>query len=637
MMRSLSYPIFVLSIIAAALMLISCGSSDDFSAVDGVMDLRDFNFDDPISLDGEWRFIWNDSISDEESNQENYIEIEVPDSWNGYDYNGQKLPGHGSGSYYLTILLPESNFSYALGFPTAGTAYNLFVNEKVIGGIGLSSNDPALARPAYQPRNYELGFHSSQIRLRVDVSNHHHRLGGLWESISFGTSDDIAGSRENRIAMELFLVGAILIMGIYHLGVFSLSTHGKAALYFGIFCLIIAMRTLTTGEIFLHQLWPSLPWHFQVKFEYLTFYLGIPIFFLFIRLQFPDEINKWVAQTVLAISSIFVLIVLFTGVEVFSLSLLFFQPFSLLAMLYVIYGLGLAFLRGEEGSALVLMGFLAIAVTFLNDILYVSNVIQTGHFISLGLLIFILAQAFLISVRFSKAYDTIDTQRIKLERTNVAYHSEIEVRKSAEREVLNHKDHLEELVKERTTELEIANDRLKELSRVDGLTGIANRRRLDEEMDREWKRMLRDKRPLSVVMSDIDHFKLYNDTYGHQQGDDCLVRVATAIQDSVNRPGDLAARYGGEEFCIILPETDVKGAIQIAELIRKCVRDLNIKHESSPVAPMVTLSLGVATLVPDLAGQPGLLLQAADRALYQAKGNGRDRVERNMDESPSSE
>jgi len=265
--------------------------------------------------------------------------------------------------------------------------------------------------------------------------------------------------------------------------------------------------------------------------------------------------------------------------------------------------------------------------------LYVANVVHTGHLISVGLLIFILTQAFLISMRFSKAYSTIDVQRTKLERTNAAYQSEIEIRKSAELEVLKHKDHLEELVEARTTELQVANERLKELSRVDGLTGIANRRRLDEELEREWKRMLREKRPLSVVLCDIDHFKLYNDTYGHQQGDECLMRVAAAIKESVNRPGDLTARYGGEEFCLVLPETNGLGAMQIAELVRKNVVKVNLEHKSSPVAEMVTLSLGVATLIPDIGSQPSVLLEASDRALYQAKGNGRNRVERNLSEA----
>jgi len=617
-----------------AFLIVSCSSGVPTKPVarNGILDLQDFDFQHHIRLDGEWRFVWRDTSLSGISGSDDHINIDVPDYWKGYDYNGTKLPGHGAGSYFLTILIPERSASYAIKFITVGTAYNIFVDENLVGSVGIYSIDSSMSQPLYEPKIYSLGSLSNQLTLRVDVSNYDHRLGGLWESITFGTSEDIYHYREKQVAMALFMFGTIFVMGLYHLGVFSLSTRGTAALYFGIFCLIIGLRTLTTGEIFIHQIWPSLSWEMLVKIEYLTFFTSIPIFYLFVRLQFPDELSERVGQVVVGISSLFILMVLFTPVDTFSSSLNFFQPMSLLVMLYVIYGLIMAFIRGEEGSAMVLAGFLSIVIAFINDILYVANVVHTGHLISFGLLIFILTQAFLISIRHSKAYTTIELQRTKLERTNTAYQSEIESRKSAEQEVLKHKDHLEELVEERTAELQVANERLKELSRVDGLTGIANRRRLDEELDREWKRMLREKRPLSVVLSDIDHFKLYNDTYGHQGGDECLIRVATAIKDSVNRPGDLTARYGGEEFCLVLPETSGQGAMQIAELVRKNVAEMSLEHKSSPVAEMVTLSLGVATIIPSSGSQPSVLLKAADRALYQAKGNGRNRVEQNLSE-----
>jgi diguanylate cyclase (GGDEF)-like protein len=624
-----------LILILLAFQFVSCsdGSPENPIARNGILDLRDHEFISHLRLDGEWRFVWRDTSLSGISASDDHINIEVPDSWKGYRYNGVKLPGHGAGSYFLTILIPERTDSYAIKISTAGTAYNLFVNDDLMGSVGIYSIDSSMSRPLYEPKIFNLGPLSNQLTLRFDVSNYDHRLGGLWESITFGTTEEIYEYREKQVAMALFMFGTIFVMGIYHLGVFSLSTRGTPALYFGIFCLIIGLRTLTTGEIFIHQIWPTLSWQMLIKLEYLTFYTGIPIFFLFVRLQFPDELNARVTQAVVGISALFVLLVVFTRVDTFSATLTYFQPLSLLIMLYVIYGLVLAFIRGEEGSTMVLVGFLSIVITFMNDMLYVANVLHTGHLISLGLLIFILNQAFLISIRFSIAYTTIELQRTKLERTNTAYQAEIESRKSAEQEVLQHKDNLEELVEDRTAELQIANKRLEELSRVDGLTGIANRRRLDEELDREWKRMLREKRPLSVVLCDIDHFKLYNDTYGHGGGDECLIRVANAIKDSVNRPGDLTARYGGEEFCLVLPETSGMGALQIAELVRKNVYELHMEHKSSPMAEVVTLSLGVATLIPDIGSHPSVLLEAADRALYQAKGNGRNRVEQNLIEA----
>lgn len=621
----------VLSLISAC----SGGGQADVTAEDGILDLRDLDManEHPLNLDGEWRFYWRDTSSSN-ADQDSFITtLDVPNTWNGLKVNDQKLPGAGFGTYYLTILLPAKPVQYALAFPTAGTAYDLYVDDELMGGAGICSSDPELAKPESQPKIYNLGKRSKQLNLRIDVSNHHHRSGGLWESITFGESSVVYLHHEDKLAMQLFMFGALFIMGIYQLGIFSFTTRNRGALFFGIFCLMISIRQLTTGQIYILTLLPSLSWSSLIKIEYLTFYLGIPVFFQFIYNQFPLEVERNISRIVWVVSVVFAILVLISSPAIFTATLLYYQLFSMVVTIYMLYALGLALIRGEEGSTLILFGFVIIVITFLNDVLNAHNILNTGYLVSVGLLIFILTQAFLISLRFSRAYSTIDYQRTKLERTNSAYQSEIETRKSAELEVLKHKDHLEDLVKKRTEDLEEANLRLNELSRVDGLTGIANRRRLDEELLREWRRMLRKKQPLSVIICDIDHFKLYNDTYGHQQGDICLTRVAQAIKNSINRPADLAARYGGEEFCLVLPETTQEGAAVLAEVIRKNVRKLNVEHESSPVSNLVTLSLGVASLIPDQNSKPVVLLEAADRALYQAKGNGRDRVEVNLPDS----
>ena len=174
--------------------------------------------------------------------------------------------------------------------------------------------------------------------------------------------------------------------------------------------------------------------------------------------------------------------------------------------------------------------------------------------------------------------------------------------------------------------LQQANLELERLASIDGLTQIANRRRFDEFMVLEWRRLQREKLPLSLIMIDIDCFKIYNDTYGHQQGDNCLQSVAKAIALQGKRPADLVARYGGEEFVVVLPDTDTKGATHLAEKMRKKVQSLKIPHKNSPVTQEVTISLGVSTVVPAPEYTPEQLLTCADQALYQAKETGRNRV-----------
>lgn len=176
-------------------------------------------------------------------------------------------------------------------------------------------------------------------------------------------------------------------------------------------------------------------------------------------------------------------------------------------------------------------------------------------------------------------------------------------------------------------ELKRHRDLLENLSSLDGLTGIPNRRRFDEVARREWKQGLRDQTPLSVVLIDIDAFKAFNDNYGHLPGDDCLKQVAKALSDAIRRPSDFLARYGGEEFVGLLPRTDSEGAVQVAEGMRRAVAALKIPHERSPTASHLTISLGVSTRIPTLDQNLSGFVNGADQALYRAKNLGRNRTE----------
>ena len=175
-------------------------------------------------------------------------------------------------------------------------------------------------------------------------------------------------------------------------------------------------------------------------------------------------------------------------------------------------------------------------------------------------------------------------------------------------------------------QLEAANQELQRLACIDGLTQVANRRRFDEYLDVEWRRLAREQRPLSLILGDVDYFKVYNDTYGHLAGDLCLQQIGSVLRQTLRRPADLVARYGGEEFAIILPNTEPRGAVIVAEAIREGIRGLEMPHAKSPVSQYVTLSLGVASFIPTPNASPAQLIAAADEALYQAKAEGRDRA-----------
>jgi diguanylate cyclase (GGDEF)-like protein len=185
---------------------------------------------------------------------------------------------------------------------------------------------------------------------------------------------------------------------------------------------------------------------------------------------------------------------------------------------------------------------------------------------------------------------------------------------------------LEKKIAERTSALEIANLQLYRLATMDGLTQVANRRYFDEYWLQQWTLLQEEKQPLSLIIMDVDYFKNYNDHYGHLAGDECLRQVAQGMSKSLMRPQDLAARYGGEEFVLVLPHTPIEGAKKVAEGITSIIYNLNLAHAESQVSDRITLSIGVACVVPNADLTWEVPISLADKALYQAKQEGRNRI-----------
>ncbi|MBI5877058.1 MAG: diguanylate cyclase [Chloroflexi bacterium] len=194
-------------------------------------------------------------------------------------------------------------------------------------------------------------------------------------------------------------------------------------------------------------------------------------------------------------------------------------------------------------------------------------------------------------------------------------HAEREQRKQRERELL-----------EKTRQLEAAHRELQLLATLDPLTGIANRRTFEDFLEVEWRRAVRNRASISLLIVDVDWFKAYNDHYGHQAGDICLRRIATTLSDSLNRPGDLASRFGGEEFAVVLPDTDDRGAYFVGERLRRRIESLAIMHPASVISSYVTISVGTATRQPQKGDSTDEMITAADNALYRGKQRGRNQV-----------
>ena len=224
-----------------------------------------------------------------------------------------------------------------------------------------------------------------------------------------------------------------------------------------------------------------------------------------------------------------------------------------------------------------------------------------------------------IALENAKLYEQIERYAYTLEEKVAERTQELEIKnRQLEQEIQERK------IIEKT--LQEVNQKLERLVNVDGLTGVSNRRHFDEYLAREWRRLKREQKPLSLILCDIDHFKLYNDSYGHLQGDDCLRQIAQTIAQVINRPADLVARYGGEEFAIILPNIDLAGAHKVAKKIQHTIRELKLVHNRSLTSQFVTISIGISSQIPHQDQPLEDLIRTTDRALYDAKAQGRDRV-----------
>ena len=407
-------------------------------AVDGIIDLREWSFKDkgPVSLSGEWRFYWKKLLAPDtgfnSASPLDYDLAKVPGAWNGLEIDGKKIPGHGFGTYRLRILITPQNEPLAFKFLDMATAFQVFANGRPIFSSGQVGETPQTSIPRLKPGLVEIEGHPATIDLLVHVSNFDHWQGGAWESIRLGAARDITAQYAKNMFVNLFLLGAVVIMGLYHLGLFNNRKTDRSTVYFGIFCLLIAVRILTSGERYILHIIPDLQYDYLQKLVYISFYLSIAVFTLYVKNLFPDEFSKKIAAVAKYVTIILSVFALVTPTRVFSLTMPGAQIFALLLFLYGVKAALSAVLHDRDGAKVFLAGFIVFFAAAVNDILYTRQIIDTGHVFQLGFFIFILAQAYIISMRFSKAYALIENQSNELQAINDGYEKEIKWRGEAE-------------------------------------------------------------------------------------------------------------------------------------------------------------------------------------------------------------
>ena len=387
------------------------------------------------------------------------------------------------------------------------TAFRVYVNEDLLVSSGIPGETAEQTTPFYLPTVVTFENTSEAFDIIIHVSNFHHWQGGMWEPILLGNPSQLNSMREKHLVISSFLFGTICIMGFYHLGLFWSRQKDKSILYFGLFCLLIAIRIITTGERYIVRLLPAIDYLILIKIIYLSFYICVPLFLMYSRELFREQVSKKMVKIVIVTCLIFCLPVLFTTPRFFTQTMPVYQILTLLILLYGIFKICLAVLKKQQGARVFLVGFLVLAITTVNDILYTRQIIATGHFVPFGLFIFIFSQSFIISQRFSKAFITIEKQSKKL-KGEISEKQRIEnhLKKSEEkyRKIL-------ESIEEAYYEVDIAGNLTffnRSLCRIlgyseDELMGMNNRQYLDEETARKvfiaYNLVYRTKKPYKAL------------------------------------------------------------------------------------------------------------------------------------------
>ncbi|AZO94450.1 diguanylate cyclase [Halocella sp. SP3-1] len=602
-----------------------------------IIDLSNYDLTEKnINLNGKWEFYWKQLLEPtdfQEKNLEPSSIVEVPTAWNGYQLQDKKLPGMGYATYRLRIHIKNNTDLIGLRIPPILTSYKLWINSKLIASAGKVGTSRVETDPQYLP---QLAFFKpeEENEIIIQVANFYHRSGGILQSIMLGEEKNILAENNKRLGYNLFLFGALFIMGIYHLIIYLYRKKSLSVFYFSLFCILLSIRTVLLGEYFFIYLFPDFNWELFNKLHTLSYYLSVYILIIFFKAVFSKYMKKTIVKISVITVAVFILLVLLSPARVYTYINPGYQLFTIIIIIYIIpvlYRVVLDEIIKMKNicSLYIVSGAVILLITVLNDILFFSILRYDHHFLksfiiignlsSLGLLIFALTNSLALAVSFANAFNENEKMSIELQKLNENLESIIKER-TREIQISNDK------IREQKSELEKANLALQKISKIDPLTNIWNRRHFDKVLLNKWKQALNEQLPVSIFFIDIDDFKAYNDYYGHTAGDECIKQVTRQIKHSLTPPDELVARYGGEEFVVLLANTDIDKARKKAEIIQAKIESLNIPNINSTNREIITISLGITSVIPTKKLLPEDLIMAADKAMYLAKNNGKNKI-----------
>jgi len=590
-------------------------------AKNGVLDLLDWDFNKggSVALDGEWQFYWKEFIEPNALKRDPQLDenpsfMSVPGAWIGQLYqepkSGKKIKLFKEGflTYRLKVFKPVG-VKLLLKTPMRlASSYRIFVNGQLVAETGKPGKTIMETQASIGGQIISLPEKSEHIfEILIHAANFHTNNGKIGGAFQLGEPEQIYSLRERALIKDIFLFSTLLIMGLYHLGLFSLRRKNRSTLYFGLTSICLSIRTLATGENLWYEVFRNIPFSWTYTTSHISVYLVAPFLLLFSASIFPKDSHPKVVRLLVILPFFLSIFALITPFEFFKLTDIVNIWIILCTIIYVLYIVAVAVIRKREGSRIFLSAYLLLFLFAINDILITLININSVPVVSFAFISFILVQSYFLSLRFSNALSVAENfsgaLKIKVEeRTHQLEQNLVELN-------------------EKNVVISKQAEQLKMIAAKDFLTGLSNRRDFLEKANQEEIRFNRTQRVFSIVLLDIDHFKRVNDTFGHECGDKVLIGVARSLEKAL-RHQDMVARWGGEEFICLLPETENEGALHVAEKIRKSVSDVTHTCNTDDIA--VTVTLGVSVFSGNCSLEQSIEL--ADRALYAGKEHGRNQV-----------
>lgn len=391
----------------AVFLLIPFSVSSQNTVQKGYIDLHDFNFDSTvINLSGVWEFYPNQFYLEkdlEKKHIENVLFLNVPSLWKKSVFPNKQNPEIGFGTYKINVRFPEKKDIYALRLKRIESAYSIYINDSLTVSTGIVGKDVTQTKPSQNTISKTFSA-NGPTSLIIHISNFHHRKGGIDDEIILGKPDKINSVNRSAQSYEFFIFGVLIIMAVFHLGLFFFGKKDFSFLFFSFLLISQILSTSVNGEMFIMKVFPELSWQWLKKIDYLSNFLRLTFFVLFFRHLYKEYIHLYFSRTI--IGSVVVLsgIVFFTDISFYSFTLFVFISLFLISLSYILYAQIKSIRSKKEGAIIPFSGTIILSITAVNDIFYVFDIIDSIYLIPFGLFIFIFTQSYILSFSFSNLY-----------------------------------------------------------------------------------------------------------------------------------------------------------------------------------------------------------------------------------------